>query len=80
LVLVTDRSDLSPDRLEQMQSDIIQVIRNYIEIEADAVQIKLEHRHRKTYLVADVPLERDHKYDAALAAPDAPDDSPPDEA
>jgi cell division topological specificity factor len=64
LVLVTDRSDLSPDKLEQMQSEIIQVIKRYLQINEAQVQIKLEHRERKTYLVADIPLQRDHTYQA----------------
>lgn len=62
LVLVTDRSDLSPDKLEQMQGEIIDVIRRYLQIEEAEVNIKLEHRERKTYLVADIPLQRDHVY------------------
>ncbi|NDJ74913.1 MAG: cell division topological specificity factor MinE [Chloroflexi bacterium] len=62
LVLVTDRSDLSPDKLERMQGEIIQVIRKYLEIDETEVAIKLEQRDRKTYLVADVPLEQDRIY------------------
>ncbi len=67
LVLVTDRSDLSPEKLEQMQAEIIQVIKNYLQIEETQVNIKLEHRERKTYLVADIPLVRDHAQRAAAA-------------
>lgn len=65
LVLVTDRSDLSPEKLEQMQAEIIQVIKSYLQIEETQVNIKLEHRERKTYLVADIPLVRDHAQKAA---------------
>ena len=65
LVLVTDRSDLSPDKLEEMQHEIIDVIRRYIPIDDADVQIKLEQRDRKNYLVADIPLYRDHTYQAA---------------
>jgi cell division topological specificity factor len=65
LVLVTDRSDLSPEKLEQMQAEIIQVIKTYLQIEETHVNIKLEHRERKTYLVADIPLARDHAQKAA---------------
>jgi cell division topological specificity factor len=65
LVLVTDRSDLSPDKLEEMQREIIDVIRRYIPIDDADVLIKLEQRDRKNYLVADIPLYRDHTYQAA---------------
>jgi cell division topological specificity factor len=60
LVLVTDRSDLTPDKLEEMQNEIIQVIRRYLQIDEHQVHIKLEQRERKNYLVADIPLARDH--------------------
>lgn len=80
LVLVTDRSDLSPEKLEQMQAEIIQVIRSYLQIEEAQVNIKLEHRERKTYLVADIPLVRDHVPKAAEALAESPLEEVPDEA
>ena len=58
LVLVSDRSDLAPDKLEEMQAEIIQVIKRYLEIDEALVHLKLERRQRKTYMVADIPLER----------------------
>jgi cell division topological specificity factor len=69
LVLVTDRSNLSPDKLQAMQGEIIGVIKRYIPIDDADVHIKLEQRDRKNYLVADIPLYRDHTYhaDAGLA-------------
>jgi cell division topological specificity factor len=68
LVLVTDRSDLSQDKLEELQHEIIDVIRRYIPIDDADVQIKLEQRDRKNYLVADIPLYRDHTYQASPEA------------
>ncbi|NLX08620.1 MAG: cell division topological specificity factor MinE [Chloroflexi bacterium] len=62
LVLVTDRSDLAPEKLEQMQAEIIQVIKRYLQINEARVEIKLEQRDRKNYLVADIPLMRDQSY------------------
>jgi cell division topological specificity factor len=64
LVLVTDRSNLSPERLTQMQAEIIQVIKRYIHINEMEVQIKIEQRDRKHYMVADIPLHREHAYEA----------------
>ncbi len=78
LVLVTDRSNLSPDRLEAMQRDIIDVIKRYIPINEMEVQINIEQRQRKHYLVADVPLSRDPGY-GAIDAPAASDDTPGDD-
>ncbi len=62
LVLVTDRSDLSPEKLRALQGEILDVIKRYIAIDEMEVQIKLEQRDRKNYLVADIPLHRDHAY------------------
>lgn len=62
LVLVTDRSDLSPEKLRALQADILDVIKRYLAIDEMEVQIKLEQRDRKNYLVADIPLHRDHAY------------------
>ncbi len=62
LVLVSDRSDLAPEKLAEMQAEIIEVIRRYIPIDAMDVQIKIEQRERKHFLVADIPLQREHDY------------------
>lgn len=69
LVLVTDRSNLSPEKLEEMQREIIHVIKRYIPIDEMEVQINIEQRERKHYLVADVPLNRDPNY-GAIDAPE----------
>ena len=69
LVLVSDRSDISPERLHEMQSEIIDVIKRYIRIDEMEVQIKLEQRDRKNYLVADIPLQRERAYEALASLP-----------
>jgi cell division topological specificity factor len=56
LVLVTDRSDLSPEKLQQMKDEIIAVISKYVKIANDKVEINLEQRQRDNWLVADIPL------------------------
>lgn len=69
LVLVTDRSNLSSEKLEEMQREIILVIKRYIPINEMDVQINIEQRERKHYLVADVPLSRSADY-GALESPE----------
>jgi cell division topological specificity factor len=69
LVLVSDRSDISPEKLHEMQSEIIDVIKRYIRIDEMEVQIKLEQRDRKNYLVADIPLQRERAYEALASVP-----------
>lgn len=62
LVLVSDRSDISPEKLAQLQAEIIDVIKRYLDVDDAHVQIKLEQRARENYLVADIPLARDTSY------------------
>lgn len=62
LVLVSDRSDISPEKLAQLQNEIIEVIKRYLEVDDAHVHIKLEQRARENYLVADIPLARDTSY------------------
>ncbi len=58
LVLVTDRSELSPETLQQMKDEIITVISKYVKIARDKVEINVETRQRDNWLVADIPLLR----------------------
>jgi len=70
LVLVSDRSDLTPEKLHEMQTAIIDLIKSYIRIDEMEVQIKFEQRDRKNYLVADIPLQREHAYEALAGSPE----------
>ncbi len=56
LVLIHDRTDLSPAELNSLKDELIQVISRHVEIDADAVQIDVEHDGRSQRLVADIPL------------------------
>jgi cell division topological specificity factor len=57
LVLVHDRTDLTPAELEALKDDLIQTISRHIEIDPEAVQIGLEKDGRSHRLVADIPLK-----------------------
>ncbi len=76
LVLVTDRSEVTPEKMREMQGELLEVIKRYVPIDETELQIKVEQRDRKYYLVADIPLQRDHAYIAA----DDDDSEEPDEA
>ncbi len=58
LVLVTDRSDISPEKMQEMKDEIISVISKYVKIAREKVEINLEQRQRDNWLVADIPLMR----------------------
>lgn len=57
LVLIHDRTDLTPVELEALKDDLLKVISRYIEIDTEAVQIGLERDGRSQRLVADIPLK-----------------------
>ncbi|GMV34778.1 MAG: cell division topological specificity factor MinE [Chloroflexi bacterium] len=57
LVLVHDRTDLSPGQLESLKDDLIKAISQYIEIDPEAVRIEIEKDGRAQRLVADIPLK-----------------------
>lgn len=56
LVLIHDRTDLSPAALDAMKDELIAVISRYVEIDPDSVRIDVAHEGRQQRLVADIPL------------------------
>lgn len=56
LVLIHDRTDLTPAELDSLRDDLIATISRHVEIDAQAVQIGMEHDGRSQRLVADIPL------------------------
>ena len=56
LVLIHDRTDLTPAELDALKDDLLKVISKYIDIDPDAVQIGVERDGRSQRLVADIPL------------------------
>ena len=59
LVLAHDRTDLSPDLLDQMRREILEVVAKYVEIDLDDGAVSLETEDRMTALVANLPIKRD---------------------
>ena len=56
LVLVHDRSQISPGMIEIIKDEIIAVISKHIEIDTDGVQVAFTQGERESRLVADIPL------------------------
>jgi cell division topological specificity factor len=56
LVLIHDRTDLTPSELESLKDDLIDTISRHIEIDPTAVTINIAHDGRSQRLVADIPL------------------------
>lgn len=62
LVLIHDRTNVSPQLLEMLKSEIIKVISNYIEVQVDELDIQLtrvkdsEGDKMVSALVANIPI------------------------
>jgi cell division topological specificity factor len=61
LVLIHDRTDLSPQELESMKNELIQVISRYVDIDPSAVRINVNQDGREQRLVADIPIRKDSR-------------------
>ena len=72
LVLAHDRSDLSPELLDQMRREIFEVVAKYVEIDLDEGDVSLETEDRVTALVANLPIRRPLADGLSLASPSAP--------
>jgi cell division topological specificity factor len=57
LVLIHDRTDLTPAALEALKDELIAVISRHIEIDPDAVRIDMAQEGREQRLIADIPLK-----------------------
>ena len=56
LVLIHDRTDVSPAIMEQMRNEIIDVISKHVDIDREGVEITLHQEANENRLVADIPL------------------------
>lgn len=56
MVLIHDRSDISPGLMDQIRDDIIQVIVKHLEIDPESIDINLTQSGQENLLVAEVPL------------------------
>lgn len=57
LVLVHDRSNLSPELVEAMKDEILTVIARYVDFDREAVAIRLVNDQRESMLQAEIPIQ-----------------------
>ena len=63
MVLVSDRANCSPEIMEQIKNDIIQVISKYMEIDAEGLDIQITQTESETTngtvpaLYANIPIK-----------------------
>ena len=58
IVLIHDRTDISPELLENLRSEIVDVLTKYMEIDTQKIEIDLDHDENEVALVANVPVLR----------------------
>jgi cell division topological specificity factor len=56
LVLIHDRTNLTPEILEKLKVELLEVISRHVAIDSKAVKIRITHDGREQRLVADIPL------------------------
>lgn len=57
LVLIHDRTDLTPHQLELMKNELLEVISRHVAIDPAAVKIDMAQDGREQRLIADIPLK-----------------------
>ncbi len=66
LLLISDRANCSPDMMEQIKNDIIQVISKYMEIDAEGLDIQITQTESEgnngsvPALFANIPIKDMH--------------------
>lgn len=58
LVLVHDRANVSPQLLNSLKTDLIEVISKYMEIDEQALEVNLDGDESQVALVANIPVKR----------------------
>ncbi len=57
LVLLHDRTSISPKVIDALKADMIQVISNYMDIDEEALEVNLDSRGNTVALVANIPVK-----------------------
>jgi cell division topological specificity factor len=64
-ILVHDRINLPPEKLQAMKAEILAVISKYVSVDSENVDIALQQRDRDSLIVAEIPFSQESDRDEA---------------
>ncbi|MGC8716833.1 MAG: cell division topological specificity factor MinE [bacterium] len=62
LVLIHDRTSISPEIMNEIKSEIIDVISKHLEIDMEGIDISLEGEENSIALIASIPIKGLKRY------------------
>jgi cell division topological specificity factor len=56
LVLMTDHLALSPELIDQMKRDLVDVISRYVEVDREKIEVNFEQQDKALAMLANIPI------------------------
>ena len=66
LVLVHDRVNLSPGKMDELKDELIQVISKYVDIDRNGMDIAITQNNEQSQLTAQIPLLRPRQRNSSI--------------
>ena len=83
VVLMQDRTNLTPELMERMRREMVELLSRYVEMDKEALELNLEQDGEQVALMLSIPVIRardEEEIKAVLEAEDAKEDSDDDNA
>jgi cell division topological specificity factor len=77
LVLLSDHLSLSPDVVDALKHDLIELISRYVEVDVPNCDVTFEHRDKEVAMLANIPILSMNKRPTPPPAPPVPPSPPP---